>query len=242
MIKISIITINFNNAAGLKKTLESIKNLKCPDGIELESIVVDGASRDNSVDVIKSYSDTVTRYVSEPDKGIYDAMNKGIRMASGQWLNFMNSGDCFVSSDILFKLNNEFKSSDKTIKLFLGGNMKSGFVSPSHPISIAKKGIIPGCHQSMFFKNQGCLYNISYKIYSDFDYFLEYYLKDPNSIKQINLIISESEPDGIGSQVSITKRKDKLSIMCSRFGVWHTALVYLELVFLRLINLIMCKV
>lgn len=228
MIKISIITINFNNAAGLKKTLESIKNLKCPDGIELESLVVDGASRDNSVDIIKSYTDTVTRYVSEPDKGIYDAMNKGIKMASGNWLNFMNSGDCFVSDDVLFKLSEEINLSDKTITLFWGGNTKNGIISPSHPINIARKGIIPGCHQSMFFRNIGMLYNTKYKIYSDFDYFIEYYLRKAESIKKITTIISDSEPDGIGACVSLTKRKDKLRIMVSRFGVIHTLNVYIR--------------
>lgn len=228
MIKISIITINFNNAAGLKKTLESIKNLKCPNGVELESIVVDGASRDNSVDIIKSYTDTVTRYVSEPDNGIYDAMNKGIRIASGQWLNFMNSGDCFFSNDILCALTQDGLLFDETINVVLGGNTKQGILQPKCPLSIVRLGNMPACHQSMFFRNLDRLYNISYKIYSDFDYFIEYYLNDPGSIKQIDLIISESEPDGVGAQVSTVKRKDKAIIMIRRFGFLHTFNVYFK--------------
>lgn len=228
MIKISIITINFNNAAGLGKTLQSIKSLKCPDGIELESIVVDGASLDNSVDIIKSYSDTVVRYVSELDNGIYDAMNKGIKMASGDWLNFMNSGDRFFSDDVLCMLIQDGLFFDETIDVILGGNIKQDILQPQWPLSIAKQGIIPGCHQSMFFKNKGYMYNTSYRIYSDFDYFLEYYLKDYNAIKQIDFVISESEPDGIGAQISTTKRKDKIMIMIKRFGFLHTFNMYLE--------------
>ncbi|HCG2922867.1 TPA: glycosyltransferase [Klebsiella pneumoniae] len=233
MIKISIITINFNNAAGLKRTLESIKNLKCPDGIELESIVVDGASRDDSVDVIKSYSDTVTRYVSEPDKGIYDAMNKGIGMASGQWLNFMNSGDCFSNDAVFIELDKDGCLKDPNFSLIIGRNTKNGVISILHPLKVAKIGIIPGCHQSMFFRNIGHFYDINYRIYSDFDYFLKYYLAVPESVKQIEVVISDSEPDGIGQQVSSTKRKDKLNIMIKSFGVLHTISVYATLSFTK---------
>lgn len=228
MIKISIITINFNNAAGLKKTLESIKNLKCPDGVELESIVVDGASRDSSLEIIKSYTDTITQYVSEPDNGIYDAMNKGIRMASGQWLNFMNSGDVFASVDVIYKLMQKNLFLDKSISLILGENLKLGVLQPKYDISIVKKGIIPGCHQSMFFRNLHRFYNLSYNIYSDFDYFLSYYLDAPESIRFIDLVVSESEPDGVGAKVSSIKRKDKLIIMIKRFGPLCTLKFYLK--------------
>ena len=98
---LSIITINRNNAAGLEKTMNSVLSQSYSD---FEYVVVDGASTDNSVDVIRRFSIQFgdrLKWVSEPDKGIYNAMNKGIRMADGEYLEFLNSGDCLVSRDVV---------------------------------------------------------------------------------------------------------------------------------------------
>lgn len=98
--QLSIITINRNNAAGLEKTLLSINAQTCKD---FEHIIIDGASDDGSVDVIKKYDDGCVerRWISEPDTGIYNAMNKGIRMAKGEYLQFLNSGDTLATKDVV---------------------------------------------------------------------------------------------------------------------------------------------
>ncbi len=102
--KLSIITINYNNAAGLKKTLDSVASQTCTD---FEHIIVDGASTDGSVDEIIVYSQSPIAnrhkitWLSEPDTGIYNAMNKGIKLAKGEYLLFLNSGDFLVASNIL---------------------------------------------------------------------------------------------------------------------------------------------
>ena len=88
--KLSIITINRNNAEGLRKTIESVVSQTYTD---FEYIIIDGASTDDSVDIIKEYADRITYWVSEPDTGIYNAMNKGILKANGEYLLFLNSGD-----------------------------------------------------------------------------------------------------------------------------------------------------
>ena len=101
---LSIITINRNNAAGLEKTMNSVLSQSYSD---FEYVVVDGASTDNSVDVIRRFSIQFCdrlKWVSEPDKGIYNAMNKGIRMASGDYVEFLNSGDCLVAEDVVLKM------------------------------------------------------------------------------------------------------------------------------------------
>ena len=98
MIKLSIITINYNNASGLSKTMESVISQNFSD---FEYIVIDGGSTDGSVDIIKKYAEKLTFWVSEPDKGIYNAMNKGISMASGEYLLFLNSGDWFVNNEVI---------------------------------------------------------------------------------------------------------------------------------------------
>lgn len=97
--KLSIITINRNNAAGLEKTLQSVASQTFK---EFEYIAIDGASTDNSVEVLKKYEPQLARlkWVSEPDTGIYNAMNKGIRMASGDYIQILNSGDCLAADDV----------------------------------------------------------------------------------------------------------------------------------------------
>lgn len=106
MTKLSIITINRNNAAGLRKTIESVVSQTFTD---FEYIIIDGASTDESVEVIKEYADKITYWVSEPDKGIYNAMNKGIIKANGEYLQFLNSGDCLCSQYVLTQmLENDF--------------------------------------------------------------------------------------------------------------------------------------
>ena len=98
--KLSIITINRNNAAGLEKTLQSIANQNYK---EFEYIVVDGASTDNSVEVIQQYEQRFAhlKWVSEPDSGIYNAMNKGIQMATGEYIQILNSADCLANESVV---------------------------------------------------------------------------------------------------------------------------------------------
>lgn len=96
--KLSIITVNLNNKDGLRRTIESVVNQTFTD---YEYLVIDGASTDGSVDVIREYETRITYWVSEPDKGIYNAMNKGILLAKGEYCLFLNSGDWFLKKDLL---------------------------------------------------------------------------------------------------------------------------------------------
>ena len=101
---LTIITINRNNAAGLEKTMQSVLSQTRTD---FEYVVVDGASTDDSVDVVKrlapDFGDRL-KWISEPDKGIYNAMNKGIRMATGEYIEILNSGDCLAAKDVVEKM------------------------------------------------------------------------------------------------------------------------------------------
>ena len=101
--KLSIVTINRNNAFGLERTLQSIVNQTYK---EFEYIIVDGASTDDSVTVIKKYVSEIAhlKWVSEPDKGIYNAMNKGIRMATGDYIQILNSADCLAAPEVTEKM------------------------------------------------------------------------------------------------------------------------------------------
>lgn len=95
---LSVITINYNNADGLRRTIESVA---CQTSRDYEFVVIDGGSTDGSVDVIKGHASKIDYWVSEPDGGIYPAMNKGVRAAHGEYCIFMNSGDEFYSKDVI---------------------------------------------------------------------------------------------------------------------------------------------
>lgn len=112
---ISIVTINFNNKEGLEKTIESVIRQTYNN---IEFIVIDGGSNDGSKDIIEKYKDNISYWVSEPDKGIYHAMNKGIRVAQGEYLYFLNSGDYFTSDEVLSQIWVENRS-----EAFVCGNL-----------------------------------------------------------------------------------------------------------------------
>ena len=118
---LSIITINRNNAFGLEKTMQSVFSQSRAD---FEYVVIDGASTDGSVEVIERFAKQLgdrMKWISEPDKGIYNAMNKGIRMASGDYLQFLNSGDCLVADNVTEKMSEALES--KGYPSILYGNM-----------------------------------------------------------------------------------------------------------------------
>ena len=118
---LTIITINRNNAAGLKKTMRSVANQTCKD---FEYVVVDGVSTDGSVEVIQGFEESFgerLKWISESDKGIYNAMNKGIGMASGDYVQFMNSGDSLASNDVTEKMLQALK--EQGFPSILYGNM-----------------------------------------------------------------------------------------------------------------------
>lgn len=122
---LSIITINRNNAEGLRRTLQSVKSL---EDCEIEHVIVDGASTDESVEVIREYANNKGAcplvdviWVSEPDSGIYNAMNKGIAMAHGDYIQILNSGDCLASNDVVRRMTKRLAEEGSPSILY--GNM-----------------------------------------------------------------------------------------------------------------------
>ncbi|UHG94035.1 glycosyltransferase (plasmid) [Spirosoma oryzicola] len=107
MPRLSIITINYNNTVGLAKTIESVITQTSTD---YEYIVIDGGSRDGSLDIIKKYEKSLSYWVSEPDRGIYHAMNKGIRQATGDYCQFLNSGDYLLASEVTERMLTDMPS------------------------------------------------------------------------------------------------------------------------------------
>ncbi len=110
--KISVITICYNAENTIEATIKSVLNQSYEN---IEYIIIDGGSKDKTMKIVEQYKDRINVIVSEPDNGIYDAMNKGIRMATGEWLNMMNAGDCYADSDVLSEIFSTSIPKDKTV-------------------------------------------------------------------------------------------------------------------------------
>jgi len=128
--KCSIITVNLNNKDGLQQTIQSVI---AQTGDEIEYLVIDGASTDGSVDIIKQYRDNIDQWISEPDTGVYNAMNKGIDRASGEYLLFLNSGDRLYQPNVIEKVLPELKQD------LVYGDMILDHGSHEEPITYADK-------------------------------------------------------------------------------------------------------
>lgn len=166
----SVITINRNNADGLRKTIASVLS---QDFSQYEYIVIDGASTDDSVQVAEDNAGSISAFVSEPDKGIYDAMNKGIRMAHGDYVIFMNSGDTFVDCRILSRVAATAPAAD-----FLIGGMRQRregrrYTAVEMPATVTAYALLYRnfCHQATFARRQVLLelggYDLSVKVAAD---------------------------------------------------------------------------
>ena len=110
--KISVITICYNAEETIERTIKSVLNQSYKN---LEYIIIDGGSKDNTMKIVKRYKDKISSVISEPDNGIYDAMNKGVRIATGEWLNMMNAGDCYTNDEVLNEIFSTSIPKDKTV-------------------------------------------------------------------------------------------------------------------------------
>lgn len=209
--KYSIITVNYNNRDGLRKTIESVINQTCRD---FEYIVIDGGSTDGSVDVLKEYDKDIDYWVSEPDKGIYNAMNKGIVQAHGDYLNFMNSGDILYNKEVLANVTSHTEDMDILVGKDYHYNETSqkGFASilPSR-ISMVTffKETLP--HQGAFIKRALFInspYDETLNIAADWAFYVKKIIIENCKVKLLPIIVSQREQGGI-SVTQATKQKNE---------------------------------
>jgi glycosyltransferase involved in cell wall biosynthesis len=201
---LSIITINYNNKHGLEKTILSVISQTVKD---IEFIVIDGGSTDGSTDVIKANSVNITYAFSEKDAGIYDAQNKGIKKASGDYLLFLNSGDTLYNYNVV----SDFYQ-------FIGDKKQGIVYGNSNLIFSHKPSELfcppPKLNISYFFKNtinhQACfisrdlfskhgLYDLKFKICADFDLFFNVFVNTPETYVYFNCTICNYEDGGLSS-------------------------------------------
>ena len=203
MKRLSIITINYNNAVGLQRTIDSIVNQTFTD---YEWIVVDGGSTDGSKEILAKYKDHFAWWCSEPDKGVYNAMNKGIAHASGEYVNFMNSGDIFATPTILDEVFSQSHDADILIGVMAHGSIDGWQQNiPSIPPCLRwwelyKQGI---GHQSEFVKRdlfKQRMFDESFRIAADWDWNAYFIAAKRAKTEFIPLIISVYEDGGISAK------------------------------------------
>lgn len=201
--KLSIITINYNDKKGLQKTIESVISQTWKD---FEFIIIDGGSYDGSVEILNQYQTKINHSISEKDTGVYNAMNKGIKIASGDYLIFMNSGDIFVDANVLFKINNKL---DFGTSILYGKSnySKEGIYdrseTPPTKLSFYFFFISGLNHQATFIKRalffKYFLYNEEYKICSDWEFFIYTICKGNESYEFIDEFICDYDLSGISA-------------------------------------------
>ena len=214
--KLSIITINYNNLPGLKKTFASVLSQTYKD---FEYIVIDGASNDGSADEMAEHKDKITYCLSEPDKGVYDAMNKGIKVATADYCIFMNSGDCFFSDDVVEKV---LPFLDGTDILYGNTHYTDGKIrySNDEPDLFSFFYVSCWCHQSTFIKTdllKKYLYDDSLRIVADWKFLLQAVIKDNCTYKAVDLNISLYDVTGISSTNKELYEKERAIVLKEMF-------------------------
>lgn len=212
MVKLSIITVNLNNAEGLAKTVESVRKQTFGD---YEFIVVDGGSTDASLEVIKQNTDIITHWLSETDSGIYNAMNKGVKLANGEYCQFLNSGDELIAEDTLstvFALSGEVDiayGNDIAVEPD-GSKRKREFASELTFLTIFRY-ILP--HQSSFIKRELFykfgFYNENHRIVSDWEFFINTIILHNVSYKHLGVEVCYFDEAGIGSSPEYADLRNK---------------------------------
>jgi glycosyltransferase involved in cell wall biosynthesis len=206
--KFSIITASFNNQSTIKETIESVLSQSYPS---IEYIIIDGNSTDHTRQIIESYSGKISKYLSEPDKGIYDALNKGIALASGDIIGFLHADDTYSNSGILAKVASEFTQSHHLWAVY--GDLQ--FVSQKDPsnvirswtsqpfnISLLAKGWMPP-HPTLFLKKdiyqQFGIFNTNYKIAADYDFILRIFSQPGFTAKYLPEVLIKMRMGGVST-------------------------------------------
>lgn len=216
---LSIITINLNDNLGLEKTIKSVIEQSFKD---YEFIVIDGQSTDGSVDTIKKYSEHIHYWVSEKDDGIYNAMNKGILKASGEYCIFLNSGDFLYDNLVLEKLfSNTFNEDIISCGLKTFSKKEQHIKMPPKVITLYSLIHSSLSHQSTLIKrsvfDKVGLYHENYKIMSDWCFFVEALILHNCSYKVFDIIVSVFNCYGISSTAIQTEHRSSQLYLQNKF-------------------------
>lgn len=235
-IKISVITINLNNLEGLKRTVKSVLDQNHPD---IEYLLIDGGSTDGAKEFIQDNQDSFAFYLSEKDTGVYDAMNKGIRKSTGDFLIFLNSGDVFSDSDSLSKLIENSNGEELVYGNILVVESDKSYLK-TYPEILTFKYFYydsiphPACLISKELFERYGLYDTTLKIVSDWKFFLLSVVKYRCSYRYVDEMISTFGVDGLSSLSTNRKLQENERVRTlkkyfyGRFWLYTTYLKFLN--------------
>lgn len=211
--KFSIITICYNPGKDLKTAVDSVLS---QHGVDVEYIIIDGGSTDGTVEYIQSLNSQVSKFVSEPDNGLYDALNKGIALATGDVVGLVHADDLLASNDVLSDIAAEFQSGDtdavygdllyvakdnpdKTVRYWQSGQyhpdrLKNGWMPP-HPTLYVKRQI----YQQARLEN-GQYFDTSLKIAADYDFMMRLFKKMQISVSYLQLVLVMMRTGGVSNR------------------------------------------
>ncbi|TKC03425.1 glycosyltransferase family 2 protein [Pedobacter cryotolerans] len=220
--KLSVITIVYNNAKDIERTMLSVLNQTYSN---IEYILIDGASTDGTKDIIYKYKDRLAQFISEPDKGIYDAMNKGLALATGDYVLFMNSGDEIYDSETVDHVFSSAPSGD----IYYGEtemfdeNWKSlgqrRHIAPEHFDWHSFKYGMNVSHQAIYIKRSLTEpYDLQYKYSSDIDWIIKAAKKSSNVVNT-HLYVAKYLVGGMSKQKHLESLKERFKILTHYYGL-----------------------
>lgn len=234
---ITIITVSYNAEETIRKTLLSIKNQTFSD---FEHLIIDGASKDSTLEIVNQNSMPQTLVVSEPDKGLYDAMNKALTRARGEYVLFLNAGDAFHRPDSLEEYARYAKQGYDIIYGDTDIVDKVGnYISKRHlnvPEELNFKSFSKGmliCHQAfMVKKSLASPYNLKYRFSSDYDWCINC-IKNSDPKKNLNLkkVTIDYLSDGLTDKNKIKSLKERFKIMSHHYGFFPTLFNHIGFIF-----------
>ena len=228
---VTIITVCRNHARELERTIRSVESQTWQ---EKEYLIIDGASTDETLEVIRQHKDSITRWISEPDQGIYDAMNKGVKWAQGQWVIFMNAGDTFASSDTLQRVFQVPQEAD----VIYGDVIKGGNIKKAEAPHNAHRMFF--CHQSAFIKTS-CLkafpFDTRHRMSADFKQIKQLYLNG-KTFKQLDFPVANFDTQGVSNTNRSAGLYDNIQVIRETDGLWEQVKLLPRLYFTYLL----CKV
>lgn len=222
MTKISIITVVYNSEKFIRRTIESIVGQDYP---AVEYIIIDGKSKDSTMEIVNEYRDRIAVVISEPDKGLYDAMNKGLRLATGDYVLYINSGDALSSPTLLTDIfgnapaDSDVIYGDTHITDEDGNILHSRRHRPPEKLSWKdfKRGMLV-CHQSFIARRTLCSeYDTNYRYAADYDWCLNVLLKS-KVITNYGKVISLFMDGGQTKRTIVPGLKERYRIMCKHYG------------------------
>lgn len=225
-VKISVVTVCYNAANTIEETIKSVSGQTYK---RVEYIIIDGKSSDGTQDIISKYSTSIAYWISEPDLGIYDAMNKALKVATGDFLIFMGADDIFYDNNVISRVVSKICSIDaiyygdvifKTRKKTYPGKITSSF-------DLARRNF---CHQALFYCRKSYAsknYNLKYKNWADYVYNLELYGGHKYKFLYLDMVVSIFNDNGSSQNGDKQFMKDRFKILCGCFNPFLAIVVCL---------------